>query len=136
MKFVEWDEKYSVHIKIIDSQHKKLLDFTNELFDACIEGKKEADKSFQKTIKEAVEYVKIHFKTEENLMITNKYPDFPAHKKKHEEFILQIISEVKKYQSGLQFVPNNFVRYLRDWLLEHIAIVDKKLQYFFADMDI
>jgi hemerythrin len=132
-KYVEWEDKYSVGVKQIDEQHKKLLDFTNELYDACGAGRDEADKLFKQTIKKSVDYVKVHFKDEEELMLANNYSEYPSHKKKHEEFIMQILEDVKNYETGRKFVPNNFVRFLRDWLLEHIAITDKKLQKYLND---
>ncbi|HOV15815.1 MAG TPA: hemerythrin, partial [Spirochaetota bacterium] len=52
------------------------------------------------------------------------------HKLAHEEFIKKILEEVKNFETGKQFVPNHFVRFLRDWTLEHIAIEDKKYETF------
>ena len=126
--YVDWNEKYSVGINEIDKQHKKLLDFTNDLYNACGKGKDDANELFKVTIKKAVDYVHTHFAYEENLMKQYNYPDYIIHKKQHEEFIRKILEEVKKFQTGALFVPNSFVRFLRDWTLEHIAIVDKKYQ--------
>ncbi len=128
--FVEWKEQYVVGIDIIDKQHKTLLHIINKLFGACKAGKQEADKSFGSILKKAVEYVKTHFSTEENLMIEHKYPDLGAHKRLHQEFVRRILLSAGEFQKGKNFVPNNFVRFLKDWLLEHIAITDRKLGVF------
>ena len=34
MPFIEWNEKYSVHIEEIDSQHKKIFSIVNRLHGA------------------------------------------------------------------------------------------------------
>ncbi len=131
MNFVEWDVKYSVGIKEIDEQHKKLLEMTNNLFNACTQGKDVANNEFKDAIKDAVNYVKTHFAFEEGLLTKNNYPELKQHKLEHETFVKKILEEAKNFETGKQFVPNHFVRFLRDWTLEHIAVSDKKYALFF-----
>ncbi len=122
---VEWDDRYSVGVKVIDEQHQSLVKIANELFKGCTQGEEEAKAYFGTAIKQAVDYVRYHFATEEKLLMEAGYPDFPAHKKKHETFVRTVIEEVKAFQEGRKFVPNHFARYLRDWILEHIAVEDR-----------
>ncbi|MDR1625354.1 MAG: bacteriohemerythrin [Spirochaetia bacterium] len=123
---VEWNEKYSVGIDLIDTQHKKLIELTNTLYKGCLTGEAEARRYFQETIQATVDYVKYHFAAEEKLMAHFKYPDLINHKGQHTGFILKILEDVKSFQSGRKFVPNAFVRYLKDWILSHIAVMDQK----------
>ncbi|MDR1618463.1 MAG: bacteriohemerythrin [Treponema sp.] len=124
-QIVEWDESYSLGIPIIDRQHKKLIDMTNTLYKGCLAGDGAAQTWFMRTIHDAVEYVRYHFTTEEKLLQRIGYPEFAAHKKQHEDFVRKIIEEVQSFNDGKRFVPNNFVRFLRDWVLAHIAVSDK-----------
>jgi hemerythrin len=39
--------------------------------------------------------------------------------------VRDILEAVKGYNEGKKFVPNQFVRTLRDWILSHIAHYDK-----------
>jgi hemerythrin len=128
--FVEWSNKYSIGVSFIDNQHKKLLEFTNTLYEGCKSGKVEAEDAFKATIKSAVEYVKEHFSTEEGYMQKYGYPDYIIHKAEHNKFTKRILEDVKAYMENRPFVPNSFVRFLKDWLLSHIAITDKKLGEF------
>ncbi|MDR1985631.1 MAG: bacteriohemerythrin [Treponema sp.] len=122
---VEWDDRYLVGIPLIDEQHKELITMTNTLYQGCLEGDAKAV-YFMETIHGTVDYVKYHFSAEEKLLESVNYPDIGEHKKEHEGFIRQIFEEVKGFQGGKQFVPNDFVRYLKDWILAHIALTDKK----------
>jgi hemerythrin len=131
VKFVEWDNKYNVGIKIVDDQHMRLIEITNELFEACTQDKFEMDKRFRETMKKAVDYVLVHFKDEESLMEKASYPKIKVHKSEHEEFIRKVLEAVKNYETGKQFVPNTFVRFLRDWLWDHIAISDREFGRFY-----
>ncbi|MDR2619477.1 MAG: bacteriohemerythrin [Treponema sp.] len=132
--FVEWDERYSMNIPFIDEQHKELVRLTNELYQGCLMGDDVARAYFMKAIKSVVDYVGKHFSTEEKMLENIHYPGLPAHKTQHEEFVRKILEDVKSFQNGKQFVPNVFVRYLKDWILSHIAVEDKRYAEYIFDL--
>jgi hemerythrin len=131
---VEWDDKYSVGIPLIDEQHKELIRLTNDLYQGCLTGDDAAKEFFFRTIRGAMDYVKYHFSAEEKLLENVKYPELALHRKQHEDFVLRMVDDVKSYQDGRKFVPNNFVRYLKDWILSHIAIMDTKYARYILDL--
>lgn len=123
-EFVIWEDRFNVGIAVIDEQHRKLVDFTNTLFEGCRQGKEGANEAFRKVLRDVVNYVKVHFSTEEQMMQEMNWEGYPAHKKLHEEFVRRVLENVANFEGGHNFVPNLFVRFLRDWLLEHIAVAD------------
>jgi hemerythrin len=134
MSFISWEPRFSVGIPLIDAQHKQLVVLTNKLYDACKDGDTDVKDRFKETVHEAVEYVKYHFSTEELVMKQVKYPGFESHKNEHSVFVKEIFRKVQSFEEGKQFVPNNFVRFLRDWILNHIAVTDIKLAKHLLDM--
>ena len=127
---VVWEEKYATGIHMIDSQHKELFSLTNELFHACM-GDNEALKSvFKETMERMVEYVRFHFGAEQVLLQRIKYPDYQEHKRQHDILVRDILEAVKGYNKGEKFIPNQFVRTLRDWILSHIAVSDMQYMVF------
>jgi hemerythrin len=130
----EWNNRFSVGISLIDDQHKKLVAMTNELYFACNYSTDFGKAQFEMTIHDAVAYVKYHFATEEKIMEKTSYPGLADHKKEHTEFIKQVLENVKAFQEGKSFVPNQFVRFLKDWILSHIAIIDSKLGVFLTEL--
>jgi hemerythrin len=133
-ELVEWDNRYLVGIPLIDEQHKELIRLTNELYKGCLAGGEAATAYFRTAVKGTVDYVNYHFGVEEKLLQTVKYPELAEHKKQHEEFIKQILEEVRSFENGKKFVPNLFVRYLKDWILSHIAVMDKKYAAYILGM--
>ncbi|MDR1400561.1 MAG: bacteriohemerythrin [Treponema sp.] len=122
--FVTWEDRYALGIPFIDAQHKELVRLTNELFLSCKTGS--ANEIFRETIKAAVKYVAEHFSAEEAMLERIKYPEFAEHKKEHEVFVQKVLEDVHNFEAGRSFVPNIFVRFLKDWILTHIAMSDKK----------
>jgi hemerythrin len=128
--FVVWSDAYSVGSALIDSQHKELAAMTNELFRSC-EQPEGRMASFLKTIHRAVNYAKTHFATEEIFMRKVSYPDYIAHKKEHEDFVNEVLRQVKNFEAGT-CTPLDFAMFLKTWLLNHIAVSDKKYAPFLA----
>jgi hemerythrin len=73
----------------------------------------------------------MHFSTEEKLMIMNKFPGYAEHKKAHDDFKLVVIKSVKDFDSGEQLVLEKFANFLKDWILTHIAKLDKQYAEYF-----
>jgi hemerythrin len=131
---VEWDDRYLIGIPQVDEQHKKLIDLTNKLYAGCLAGDDAARDYFMESVHGTVAYVKEHFSAEEKILEVVKYPGLVEHKKAHEGFVKQIFEDVKSFERGKKFIPNVFVRYLKDWILTHIAVEDKKYAKYIMEL--
>jgi len=79
MSFFPWSEEYSVHLRVIDNDHKDLVDTVNALHDG-IKGGSARDKIGQ-IIGNLARYVDDHFVREEGLMEAYSYPNLAQHKR-------------------------------------------------------
>ena len=131
---VKWSDKYSMGIKLIDKQHMWLINFVNALFTHATGNEHLERKYFQKVIQKAVQYVHIHFETEEKYMLATKFPGYEEHKQAHDDFVQKIIFTVKSYKAGKKLVLENFAIFLRDWLVSHVAIMDKQYSIYFKEI--
>ena len=129
--FVAWSNSYSMGIKVIDDQHKGLLEFVNGLFNHPDENEEAERAYFKEVIHQAVQYIKTHFATEEKYMITTKFPGYSAHKKTHDEFVLKILQTVEDFESGKKLVLKKLAYFLKDWILSHVAIEDMQYAQYF-----
>ncbi|MDR1400560.1 MAG: bacteriohemerythrin [Treponema sp.] len=128
-EYVVWSKNYETGIPLIDTQHKKLLALTNQLYDACLAGRDTATEFFLGAAHEFFDYVVEHFSAEEELMEQSAYSHLAEHKAKHDEFTNKLLSEIQDMKAGEPMVPLIFLHYLRDWILNHIAIDDMDFMY-------
>ena len=127
-ELVSWNSTFSVGIKIIDDQHKGLLDLVNDMFNHVTGDPVAEQIYFTKVIKQAIQYIKIHFYTEEKIMIHYNFPGYSEHKREHDNFVINVVESIKKFDSSKKLALLEFTKFLKDWVLSHVAIMDK--QYF------
>jgi hemerythrin len=128
-----WKDEYSVGFEPIDAQHKQLVAAINGLIQGSRRGAAAADVAFIKTLKSAIEYAQTHFSTEEKYMLQAAYPDLAEHKKQHEAFVAEIVIQLRAFESGKN-EPSVLLTFLKDWLLDHIAVMDKKYAPYLAKL--
>ena len=126
VEHIKWSDSYSMGIRIIDEQHKWFLDFVNDLHNHIAGHEKEERVYLASAIQQAVDFIKFHFSIEEKYMKAIKYPGYAEHKKHHDDFTLTVIKTAKDFKAGKRLVLITFSKFLRDWILSHIAVVDKR----------
>jgi hemerythrin-like metal-binding protein len=128
MPIIDWDSKLCVNIKIIDEQHKKLVDMVNALYDAMKEGK--AKDILGNLLTELASYTDYHFKTEEELFKKYNYSEAAAHKLEHDKLRKEVIDLKAKFDAGEMIITVEVLYFLKDWLGKHILGSDKKYSPF------
>jgi len=124
MSLITWNDSYSVKVKQMDDQHKKLIDIINHLHDAMKAGK--GKEAVNKVMTDLVAYTKTHFATEESLMKLHAYPGYDDQKKAHSALVTQVADIHKKFEAGNAPLSQDVMSFLKDWLVKHIQGTDKK----------
>jgi len=121
---IKWEEKYSVGLSIIDEEHKELIRIMN----AAIEAKQHNDNIDEISIllKQLTDYALKHFSTEESYMAKFKYSEFQYHQEEHHNFSNKAIAYCNRVIEGDYHIANEILEYLKQWLVDHIQITDKK----------
>jgi hemerythrin len=128
---VAWDDSFSVGFKPIDDQHKVLVNMTNELFLACKEDVVAADIAFLEIIKKALDYAETHFADEEAYLSTANYPHLDEQQEQHEAFVEELQKTIEEFEAE-NIEPIYLARYLKKWLLNHIAVYDQRYAPYLA----
>jgi len=124
MNLYEWKDTYSVDIKNIDEDHQGLFKLINQLFEAMSHGK--AKDLLSEILLQLIDYTKKHFRREEMYFSSTNYPEYQEHKLQHELFVKKIVDLKKQFENGEQKISVELIKFLSDWLINHILISDKK----------
>ncbi len=121
---IEWDDKYSVGISIIDEEHKKFIDIINK----AIVAKEQSDKPerVKEVLQEMTKFAQEHFKAEENYMREFNYPEYEYHSKEHSDFFNKTLAYFDRVFKGDYNVSNELIEFLKQWLVNHIQVTDRQ----------
>jgi len=131
---MKWDPIYSVGIKEIDDQHRKLIEYINELNTAMGQGK--GKEVIKKTLEKLSAYTVSHFKVEEKYFTIHGYPETAQHKTSHDNFVSKINDFKDQFENGKVTLTIQVMNFLRDWLKNHILGEDKKYSIYFEEKGI
>ena len=126
-KHIAWDASFKVGHPMIDSQHKRLFEIADELYELIMapEEKREADTTL--VLQDCAKYVNFHFAFEEKLMRDSKYEDVEGHLNQHKAFTTYVASLMSDSSRGSKVDLEKLYQFLSDCLVKHICSEDKKL---------
>ena len=111
---------------LIDTEHKQLFDAINELMEACSQGT--GRDKIMSTAQFLTNYVNKHFGDEEQLQVSSKYPNYPAHKQFHDGYKRQLSEATQELiKEGPTVKALGDLNRIVGVLVSHIRTEDKKL---------
>ncbi|MCB1784816.1 MAG: bacteriohemerythrin [Chromatiaceae bacterium] len=120
MTYWTWDPSLSVGVDVIDGQHRRIVDYINELDLA----RKDDDRArIGEILSNLVDYTRTHFAFEEDLMARSGYPLSESHKQVHRSYVAHIDKFVEQHRAGKD-VTRRLMSELQIWLTNHIRNAD------------
>ena len=113
---MEWVPEYNTGIDVIDDQHKRILDYINEIDEISV-GTDQA--RIRKILNDIIDYTQSHFTFEESLQEEAGYKYRVPHKRVHDLFIKRIESYRDRFAEG-HSIENELHEVLSKWLINHI----------------
>jgi hemerythrin len=125
-----WSSELETGVAKVDMQHKELCKKVNELHDQLEKGANR--QAIENMVNYLARYVTEHFSTEEKLMTSMNYPNYPAHKREHENFVkdFEKLAHEFKTSSDMPLLTFLVKRSIVGWLINHILKVDKEMAKF------
>lgn len=123
MEITEWTQDLNIGIEVIDSQHRRIVDYINDLTHAIIA---EDQAEVADVLERLRDYTFDHFAFEEQLMQKAGYELLEAHQAVHRRFEEKVVRMQEELQSGRE--PFGIARRVRTallaWLIQHIRHED------------
>lgn len=113
---ISWTHELDTGIDVIDQQHRRIVDFINDLEAAQV--MKDKNK-IREVINDCVDYTLSHFAFEESLQEEAGYQYCKPHKKVHELFTRKVAEYQERMQLG-DDVSEELHAMLARWLVNHI----------------
>ena len=121
----KWTDKCLLNIDKIDQQHKAFFNLWNTEMEQV-----DTQDRIQMTqvIEKLEDYIKAHFREEEELMEKSGYNDIEKHIDQH-KYLIQKVDDLKQeinYNNPL--IYEKTAVFMKKWFLNHIIQTDKKYQ--------
>lgn len=115
-----------IGVPIIDIQHLWLIKMIVDMEVAMKESALTREAVLAQTIDEAIKYIDVHFRTEEELMELLGFEDQKGHRARHKRFEEFVQQRKADFDTGDIRSAASIVKDLREWLTNHIALEDKQ----------
>jgi hemerythrin len=122
MAYLDWKDELNTGIRVIDGQHRRIVDYINQLHDIAQGG---GTGSTQDVLTALVDYTLSHFAFEESLLEEAGYPQSADHRHAHDAFRNRIFDFRDRAGRG-EHVAGALLELLKSWLFEHIANEDAR----------
>jgi hemerythrin-like metal-binding protein len=129
MEIINWKNEFSVGVKEMDEQHKKLLGMINRLVEE--QHTLTDPKTIAELLTEMTDYAQVHFRAEEYLMAEYGYDQLDRQERQHQEFIDKTVSFYSATDLGPNILSVALLDFLGTWLINHILKEDMKYKEFF-----
>lgn len=124
MGLSDWSPKYTVNHPVMDEHHHTLFRLVDRLSEAIFE-KKEKE-VIGEILSSLIDYTKMHFAAEEQLMRQANFPGLLQHKEAHDKLVAQVQELQRRYKEGDRTVTTEISQFLMtDWLVKHILGMDE-----------
>lgn len=130
MALLSWSDAYAIGNALIDSEHRELFRLVNAFHDHWQE--KRDQRSIAPLLNQLVAYAEMHFQHEEGIMGDAGYPKLPEHRRGHEAMVDTIFRLCKALEQGDERVEMDTVKFIKNWLLDHIVSNDYLFRDFLA----
>ncbi|MBF0175441.1 MAG: bacteriohemerythrin [Magnetococcales bacterium] len=126
----QWYEEYNVDVRDLDIHHQQLFQMGAKLY----AGLKSAEPPavLQEVAGFLKDYSEFHFRSEERILFQIGYPEARKHQESHNKLVLDLDHMLEAMTRDAWKNSDDFIKFFRNWLVEHILIEDRQYADFIA----
>ncbi|MGA9070847.1 MAG: bacteriohemerythrin [Terracidiphilus sp.] len=122
---IAWTSQMSVHVKLLDNDHKKLLILLSDLHIGVLDGyvKPILDQTFEALIRST----RAHFAHEEQLFTETAFPGAITHEREHDHILDRLKVLQARFRNCAESASSlEVIHLLKNCILNHIEVSDQK----------
>ena len=125
----ELKDEYLVGIEMIDNEHKVLFEIADGECQLCVnEFVPDKYDNIAALIQRLKDYTEMHFEHEEAYMESIQYKRMFTQKVQHDNFRRKLESmDLEKVDENQEQAIQDLLKFVTDWLVEHILETDKRI---------
>ena len=134
MKF-QWNEKYSVHVHLLDDQHQHYFAILNRIVDKLDPPNFEKEE-IRLLLSELFDYASYHLDTEEALFEKYEYEGAEEHTILHNYYrktVTDLMQQIDDPGQDLPLFFSKVVDFASEWFASHILVEDQKYSHCFNE---
>lgn len=122
-----WNDAYNTGVKEIDSEHKHLLKIIENIIE--VNNGEFTCSVTAGLLDDVLDYARLHFQSEEQLMKQYGYPKIASHKKEHDILITELQSQVRMLKAS-KGSGAKMLYFLLQWFLKHMLYTDQEIGHY------
>lgn len=122
--YMEWSEQAVTGVGELDDDHQVIFELINRCHKLAVRQGSISDMGA--ILEELLDYTDYHFRREELIMAACGYPHLENHKGVHKILLEKASQLITEFNRG-ELMPERLLEFLRDWLFEHIIMMDKSI---------
>lgn len=124
MLLIAWTSQMNVGVKLLNNDHKQLVNLINNLHDGLVTGQSKA--VLENEFEQLVTYTRFHHANEERLLDEAGFHGLLTHKQEHEQMLEHLLRmQIRFIESSQLGVEMEIMQQLRVWLFRHIQGSDQ-----------
>ena len=121
----DWSDEFSVHHEIIDQQHQTLFVLAHKAY--RVANSPSSANEVKTILTEFFDYMKTHFRDEEQYMQIIGYPRLEEHRKIHRKIVAEM-ADMVQHIGSIEVLKEMIATIAKDWLLTHILQEDMLIE--------
>lgn len=130
MERLEWSPTFSVGVRSIDEQHRKILGVINGMI--ASEDTTVRSETISEMLTRLTAYASEHFRTEEQLLSEHGFPGLETQRAEHKEYRHRVGAICHKVMRHEESAPRELLEFIARWWRSHILETDMSYKAFLA----
>jgi hemerythrin len=128
MPALPWSQDCRINVEVLDAQHRRLATLVGQLSEE-LAANHETDAA-EETLTELLRVTRLHFATEEELMLKYGFPGYAEHRAEHKSLLLELEALLAVERAAREPGGDASTDIAEHWVVQHLLSQDAELGAF------